>query len=147
MATTPIGFKSLTKSNFTTVDNQSDELVKSTGMNLQQLMAEAIATERQKMLTGSDSRSYIKLLTTVFGKFSVGAPQHVNISNEPFKEMTREELGDRIQNLLARRALSEATPTLVSDTAAAASHTDHTSNTESRPDSGELARPCPGPTT
>lgn len=87
--------------NFNTVNAQNDALVSTTGLTIHELVAEAIEHERQKMLDGGDAKQYVKLLTTVFGKFSVGAPQHV-ITEEIHKPMTREEIKAKIDQYLKR---------------------------------------------
>lgn len=98
--------------NFTTVNDQNEALKKTTGKSIHELVAEAIEYERQKMLSGTDSKQYIKLLTTVFGKFSVGAPQHV-ITEEATKPLSREEIRSQIDNYLTRKALSTPAPVVV----------------------------------
>lgn len=110
--TNPISLSQLTRvqPNFNTVNSQNEALVKSTGLTIHELMAEAVAHERQKMILTGESKEYIKLLVTIFGKFSVGAPQHV-ITEESSKPMSREEIKGKIDNYLTRIALTKKTET------------------------------------
>lgn len=94
---------------FNTVNEQNQALVNATGKTLHELFAEAVEFERQKMLAGDDAKQYVKLLTTVFGKFSVGAPQHVQVE-EIQKPMSRDEIKQRIDNYLTRRVLATPRP-------------------------------------
>ena len=91
---------------FNTVNEQNLALKHTTGKSIHELMAEAVEYERQKMLSGGDPKQYVKLLTTVFGKFSVGAPQHI-ITEEQQRPMSRDQIKERIDNYLTRRVLSE----------------------------------------
>ncbi len=91
---------------FNTVDAQNQALRQATGLTVHELVAEAVAHERQQMLAGGDSRQYIRLLTTLFGKFSIGAPQAIEIQ-EPQETLTREEIRARIDNYMTRIRLSE----------------------------------------
>lgn len=102
-----ISLKSLTTvaPAFTTVNAQTDALLKTTGLTIHELMAEAIEHERQKMISGEDSKQYIKLLTTVFGKFAVGAPVHT-ITETNDQPLTREDIKARIDNYITRIKLS-----------------------------------------
>ena len=103
----PITLKSLTQPPpaFNTVDAQNDALKAHTGKTVHELMAEAIAYERNKMLSADDSKQDIKLQTTLFGKFSVGAPQHV-ITEDKTPSLTREEIRARIDNYMTRKVLA-----------------------------------------
>lgn len=92
---------------FNTVNAQNEALVKSTGKSIHELMAEAVEVERQKMLSTGESKEYIRLITTIFGKFSVGAPQHV-ITEDLTPPPTREEVKAKIDNYLTRIALGTA---------------------------------------
>jgi hypothetical protein len=96
--------------NFNTIDVQNAALIKETGKTLHELFAEAVEFERQKMLAGGDVKQYVKLLTTVFGKFSIAAPQHIQVE-EITKPLTREEIKQRIDNYLTRRTLSSPVET------------------------------------
>jgi hypothetical protein len=94
---------------------------------------EILAVTYQKLFNNFQNdlfvREYLTFNENINKRLLEDQSHTVNISD--VSELTREQIQDRINNLLARKAMSEATPTNVSDTAAAASHTDHTSNTES----------------
>jgi len=106
--TAPITLGTLTKPqpNFVSVNAQNEALVATTGKTIHELMAEAVEHERQRMLSGGDTKQYVKLLTTVFGKFSIGAPVHV-INEEATPQLTRDEIKQRIDNHMTRIALGK----------------------------------------
>lgn len=103
-----MSFKDLHSSKgFVTSNDQNLALQSTTGKNIHELIAEAVSHERNRMLTLNESREYIKLLTTLFGKFAIGAPQRIESTN-PTDYMTRDELEDRRNNLLTRLTLEAA---------------------------------------
>lgn len=110
MATTPpISLKTLLQppvQKFVTSNEVTDELQKLTGKNIHELMAEAIHIERNILLATGASKDYYKLLTTVFGKFAVGAPIHQVIDTDPTIPLTRDEIQQRIDNFMTRKVLS-----------------------------------------
>jgi hypothetical protein len=102
----PLTLKQLTQPNFVTVNKQDEALVNETGKTIHELIAEAVQHERLKMLNGEDSKQYVKLLTTVFGKFAVGAPIHT-ITEDKTQPLTREDIKARIDNYMTRMALGQ----------------------------------------